>query len=150
MNIKYRKLPDQTRAERFTFYPLLQVLLRHENNMWPVLALVDSGSADCVLPKSMGDVLGIDVTSGEQHRFHGFDLNAVNGFIHRVSLQVAGFNQWIPIEAVFLETEGMPILGQRGFFERYQVVFEKWARRFEVNTRDDAIIRNRRGYGRGR
>ncbi len=150
MNIKYRKLPDQTRAEGYTFYPLVQVLLRHEINMWPVLALVDSGSADCVFPKSMGEILGIDISAGELHQFHGFDLNLVNGFVHRVNLQVAGFSHWVPVDAVFLESEGMPIVGQRGFFESYQVVFEKWARRFEVNTKEDAIIRNRRGYGRGR
>jgi hypothetical protein len=92
MNIKYRKLPDKTRAEGFTFYPLLHVLLRYEINMWPVLALVDSGSADCVFPRSLGEVLGIDVSSGEQHQFHGFDLNPVNGLIHRVNFQSGRFH----------------------------------------------------------
>jgi hypothetical protein len=65
-------------------------------------------------------------------------------------LQVAGFIQWVTIDAVFLESEGMAILGQRGFFESYQIVFERWARKFEINTKVDAMLRNKRGHGRGR
>ena len=150
MNIKYRKLADETRLEGFTFYPLLRVLLRHEVNMWSVLALVDSGSVDCVFPASMAELLRIDIRSGVAHQFHGFDLRSVRGFIHKVNLQVAGFTHWITIDAVFLEQEGMPILGQGGFFESYQVVFERWRRRFEINTKADAMSRNRRGYRHGR
>jgi hypothetical protein len=113
-----------------------------------VLALVDSGSADCVFPASIADLLRIEIRSGQPQTFHGFDLSLVQGYIHRVQLQVAGFTHWVTIDAVFLESEGMSILGQRGFFEHYQVVFERWARQFEINTKTDAMIRNRRGYGR--
>lgn len=37
---------------------------------------------------------------------------------------------------------------QRGFFESYQVVFERFRRQFEVNTTTDAMVRNKRGHGR--
>jgi hypothetical protein len=150
MNIAYRKLTDQTRLEGYTFYPLVQVFLRQDVNMTHVLSLVDSGSADCVFPASIGELLRIDIPSGQPHEFHGFDNRLVPGFIHKVHLQVAGFTHWVPVEAVFLESDGMPILGQRGFFDSYQVVFEKWSRRFEINTKEDAMIRNRRGHGRRR
>jgi hypothetical protein len=118
--------------------------------MQNLLALVDSGSADCVFPASIAELLGIDIRKGQPHQFHGFDNRVVLGFIHKVHLQVAGFNHWVSVDAVFLESDGVAILGQRGFFDNYQVVFEKWSRRFEVNTKTDAIIRNKRGHGRGR
>ena len=148
MNIKYRKLLDQTRPEGYSFYPLLRIFLRQQINMHYVLALVDSGSADCVFPASVADLLRINIRSGQAQTFHGFDLSLVQGYIHKVQVQVAGFTHWVTIDAVFLESEGMSILGQRGFFEHYQVVFERWARQFEINTKTDALIRNRRGYGR--
>jgi len=113
-----------------------------------VLALVDSGAADCVFPKSIGQLLGIDIGSGEPHQFHGFDLRPIPGYIHRVHLQVAGFSHWVDVDAVFLEFDGMAILGQRGFFESYQVVFERWARQFKINTKSDAMMRNRQGRSR--
>jgi hypothetical protein len=150
MNIPYRKLDDDTRPEGYSLYPLLQVFIRHGVDMRPVLALVDSGASDCIFSASLGEVLGIDVPSGKPYRFHAFDLKDVRGFTHPMNLQVSGFPHWIDIEAVFIESEVMPLLGQRGFFENYQVVFERYRRRFEVNTKTDAIIRNKRGYGRGR
>ena len=150
MNFQYRKLVDDTRPEGHTFYPLVRIFLRQDMNMAHVLSLVDSGSADCVFPASLGELLHIDIPSGQPYQFHGFDNRLVPGFVHEVVLQVAGFTHWVPVDAVFLECEGMPILGQRGFFDNYQVVFEKWARRFEINTKETAMVRNRRGRGRAR
>lgn len=150
MNLQYRKLPDETRAEGYTFYPLLRIFLRYDVNLQHGLALVDSGSTDCVFPVSIAELLGIKIDSGQPHDFHGFDLKLVRGYVHKMHLQVAGFTHWVPIDAVFLESEGMPILGQRGFFESHQVVFERWARRFAINTKEDAMLRNKRGYGWGR
>lgn len=150
MNIKYRKIDDETRPEGYWYYPLLQVFIRNGVNMRPVLALVDSGSSDCVFSASFGEVLGIDVPAGKPHQFHAFDLKAVRGFVHKVQLQVTGFDHWVEIDAVFIESEVLPILGQQGFFESYQVVFERFRRQFEINSKTDAVLRNKRGYGRGR
>ena len=101
MNIKYRKLLDQTRPEGYSFYPLLRIFLRQQVNMQYVLALVDSGSADCVFPASIAELLRIDIRSGQPQAFHGFDLSPVQGFVHRVQVQVAGFTHWLAIDAVF-------------------------------------------------
>src|SRR5437867_8353975 len=124
MNVRYREVRDETRPEGITFYPLLQVFIRHDLNMQPVLALVDSGSSDCIFAASVGEVLGIDVPSGRPHQFLSFNLQETRGFVHTVNLQVTGFSHWIEIEAVFIESEVMPILGQSGFFQNYQIVFE--------------------------
>jgi hypothetical protein len=92
-------------------------------------------------------VLGIDVPSGKPHQFRAFNFQETQGFVHKVHLQVTGFSHWVDVDAVFIESEVMPILGQQGFFESYQVVFERFKRQFEINTKEDAIIRNKRGYG---
>ncbi len=149
MKIRYRKLADTTRPEGISFYPLLQVFIRHDVNIAQMFGLVDSGSVDCVFPASIAELLNIDIRSGRPYEFHSFDLRLVPGFVHRVQLYVTGFAHWVPIDAVFLESNGIAILGQSGFFENYQVVFERWAGRFEINTKTDAMVRNRRGYGRG-
>lgn len=87
MNVRYHKLKDDTRTEGVSFYPLLRVFLRHDVNMQYVLGLVDSGSADCVFPASIADLLRIDLRSGQRHEFHGFDNRLVTGFVHRIHLQ---------------------------------------------------------------
>lgn len=118
--------------------------------MRPVLALVDSGATDCIFSASFGEALGIDVRSGRSHEFQAYDRQTSKGYTHNVKLQVPGFLHWIDIDAVFIDSEVMPILGQQGFFESYQIIFERFKRQFEINTKTDAIIRNKRGYGRGR
>ena|SRR5690242_18173391 len=150
MNIRYRKVDDETRPEGHWFYPLLRVFVRNGINMRPVLTLVDSGATDCIFSASLGEALGIDVRSGSSHEFQTYDRQKNKGYIHKVQLQVPGFSHWINIDAVFIDAEVASILGQQGFFESYQVVFERFKRQFEINTKTDAIIRNKRGYGRGR
>lgn len=150
MNIRYRKIDDDTRPEGYSLYPLLQVFIRHGVNMRPILALVDSGASDCIFSASLGEVLGIDVPTGKPFKFHSFDLKDVQGFTHAVHLQVTGFPHWIDVDAVFIESEVLPLLGQRGFFANYQIVFELYKQQFEINTKTDAMIRSERGFGRGR
>jgi hypothetical protein len=151
MNVRYRKLPDMTRPNGYSLYPLLQVFVRHDVNMRPFLALVDSGASDCIFPASAGAVLGIDVPSGRPHKFYRLAMQEAPGFIHSIKLQVTGFNHWVDIDAGFvLGDDIMPPLGQTGFFENYQIIFERFRRQFEINTKTEALIRNRRGHGRGR
>lgn len=151
MRLGYVKLPDRTRAEGYSYYPLLNVALKYGPlNICSTSALVDSGSLDCIFPASLGQVLGIDVTSGTPYKFGNFNLQETEGFVHRISLQVTGFPHWVDVDVAFIQSEVVPILGQRDFFDNFQVVFERWRRSFEINTREDAVIRNRRGHGRAR
>ena len=151
MNIRYRNIPDFTRPEGFSRMPLLQVSLKHGFQVRPFLALVDSGAVDCIFPESLGAVLGIDVSNGQPRNFYGIANQEANGFMHPVQLQVTGFNHWIDIDVGFVVGGDVPpLLGQSGFFDHYQVVFERFRRTFEVNTKTDALIRNQRGHGRGR
>ncbi|HEV7398093.1 MAG TPA: retropepsin-like aspartic protease [Pyrinomonadaceae bacterium] len=150
MHIRYRKVPDNTRPEGYALYPLLQAFVRSRVNMQGLLALVDSGASDCIFPQSLGDVLGIDVPSGKPHEFQSFNAAPVPGYVHKVSIQIADFSTWLEIEAVFIESECVPILGQIGFFDHYQIVFERFRKVFEVNTKEGAVIRNIRGHGKGR
>jgi hypothetical protein len=135
MKAGYTKLPDRTRAEGYSYYPLLNVALKYGSlNTCSVTALVDSGSLDCIFPASVGQVLGIDVESGTSHQFGNFNLQQTEGFVHRVFLQVTGFPHWIDVDVAFIPSEVVPILRQRDFFDNFQIVFERWRHGFEVNT----------------
>lgn len=123
--------------------------MRHDANMRPFLALVDSGASDCIFPASAGAVLGIDVPSGRPQKFYGLAMQEAPGFIHSIKLEVTGLNHWLDIDVGFVVgNDIMPLLGQAGFFENYQIVFERFRRQFEVNTKVEALLRKRRGHGR--
>jgi hypothetical protein len=145
MKIRYMKLPDANNPGSYSWYPLLQVCLRHGTKGRMFHALVDSGAVDCIFPESLGRLLGIDVPSGRPKTYYGIAKQTLPGFIHSVNLQVTGFNQWLTFEAGFVSADIDPLLGQTGFFETYQITFERFRFLFELNTRERALMRGRKG-----
>lgn len=145
MKVSYLKLPDAHDPGSYSWYPLLQVCMRHGRKGRVFHALVDSGAIDCVFPESLGRLLGIDVPAGRPKTYYGIAKQAASGFMHTVDLQVTGFDQWIRLEVGFISADITPLLGQNGFFEKYQIIFERFRHQFEVNTRENALMRGRRG-----
>lgn len=145
MRIRYMKLPDAHSPDGYSWFPFLQVCLRYGDKGRVFHALVDSGAVDCVFPESLGRLLGIDVPSGRPNTYYGIARQAANGFMHTVNLQVTGLDQWITLEVGFVSADISPLLGQNGFFEKYQIIFERYRHQFEVNTKENALMRGRKG-----
>lgn len=144
MKIRYLKFPDAHSPGNYSWYPLLRVCLRYGTRSRVFHALVDSGAIDCIFPESLGRLLGIDVLSGKPKTYYGIANQAAPGFMHTVDLQVTGFDHWITTEVGFVSADISPLLGQNGFFEKYQIIFERFRHQFEVNTRENALMRGRK------
>lgn len=145
MKIRYRKLPDLLNPAQYSYYPYLQVSVRYSDRKQPILALIDSGAVDSLFPESLGVPLGIDVPSGERKIYFGIGGRAVTGFLHNVDLQIQGFDAWVRMKVGFINTVQIPLLGQSGFFENYQIIFERFRYQIEIYPRIDALVRGRRG-----
>jgi hypothetical protein len=76
--------------------------------------------------------MGIDIASGEKALYSGIG-GTIEGYKHTVLMQVRGDRKAHEVTVSFAPIEGMDALfGQRGFFENYKVVFEKYKNQFEV------------------
>lgn len=147
MRFRYTKLPDLLKPGTYNWYPLVQICLRHDNKGRVMHALLDSGAIECIFPASVGEILGIDVRSGRPQTYFGLAQQATPGFQHTVRLQVTGFDHWITLDAGFIQSENvMPLLGQSGFFSHYSIIFERFRYQVEIRTREQALMRGRRGY----
>ena len=124
MRIRYRRLPDLIDPAQFNHYPYLRIAVRHTNITQPFLALVDSGAIDTLFPAVVAEVIGIDLESGVRKVYFGIGGHAAIGYVHECQLQVQGFNPWNKVKIGFVDTIKIPLLGQSGFFENYQVIFE--------------------------
>lgn len=144
MKIRYTKLPDVLTPGAYSWYPMLQICARHENKGRVFHALVDSGAIDCIFPESIGRLLGINVPSGQPKTYFGLARQAAPGFVHSIKLQVTGFHHWVSLDVGFISADIVPLLGQSGFFSSYQVIFERFRKQFEVNTRENALMRGKR------
>jgi hypothetical protein len=97
-----------------------------------VLGMIDSGAAEILLHTGIGEAMGIDITSGEKVLFSGIS-GTIEGYKHTVLMQVRGDKKAHEVTVAFAPIQGMDALfGQRGFFENYKVVFEKYKNQFEV------------------
>ena len=135
MKYRYKRVPTNIEPAGYSTQPLVQVSLRYRNRTVRLRALIDSGAADCIFHQSVGQALGIDVESGLEKGYTGIAGQTVTGYVHSLMLQVPGFPEWIQIEAGFIESDVISLLGQSGFFDNYQIIFERYRGRFEVNSR---------------
>jgi hypothetical protein len=118
LNFEYKRLPNGV------FRPLIRIEITTSRNSdgVPCEALIDSGADFNVLKADIGEILGIDVKSGQPFEFVGIGGNVSTGYSHRIWINVK--NCWIHTDVVFsfdIPKGGHQVLGQLGFFDQFKV-----------------------------
>jgi len=134
MTFYYEIYPDDVHPKGYIEPPLLDVRLFYRGKHDDVRCLVDSGADECLFSSSIAANLGIDLESGEPRTYYPVGGHSFTGFIHRIELQIHGFDERIEIDAGFTGNSRLSLLGQDSFFENYEVVFRGYEKRFEINS----------------
>jgi hypothetical protein len=138
MKFKYRYLPDSSGPGRsYIRLPLLKVRLGSGPNHTDVVGLVDSGAADCLFDRDVADDLGITLVDSDLKReYFGVGGQSVIGHIHPIQFQIQGFAEWVDIDVGFIDAHlPFQLLGQSGFFDNYEISFQRYRGRFEIKSR---------------
>ncbi len=138
MKFKYRYLKDKTNpSKELNKAPLLQVQLAYRDKAIDVVGLIDTGAADCLFDIDVADDLGIDLKDSQIEKdYLGISGKAITGYVHRIGFQVQGFSEWIEIDAGFLPCKlPVPLIGESGFFDNYEITFMRYKGRFEIKSR---------------
>jgi len=116
---------------------MLQVRLASGANHIDVVGLVDTGATDCLFDRDVADGLGIMLADSDLTReYFGVAGQSVIGHIHTIRFQIQGFSEWIEIEVGFIDAKlPYPLLGQAGFFDNYEISFQRYRGRFEIKSR---------------
>lgn len=138
MKFKYRYLRDSSGSGRdYIRLPLLQVRLSSGTNRTDVVGLVDTGATDCLFDRDVADALGLTLSDSDVTReYFAVGGQSVIGRIHLIRFQIQGFSEWVEIEVGFIDAK-LPyqLLGQSGFFDNYEISFQRYRGRFEVKSR---------------
>jgi predicted aspartyl protease len=138
MKFKYRYLRDSSGPGRdFIRLPLLQVRLGVGVNTTDVVGLVDTGAQDCLFDRDVADALGIKLAPSDITReYVAVGGQPLLGHIHPIRFQIQGFSEWVEIEVAFIDAK-LPyqLLGQSGFFDNYEISFQRYRGRFEIKSR---------------
>ena len=105
--------------------PVIPIEIIYKDSVVPYEVLVDSGADFCIFDAEIGELLGIDITSGEPQGVGGITGVVETYFVHDVTIKVGG--RTYSIKAGFLSNIaplGYGVLGPRGFFDIFVVKFD--------------------------
>lgn len=113
--------------------PILRVTLQSPTNIWTAEAIVDSGADDCVFPVSYASRLGLDIANNTRTFIFG-GAGSKNQIAYFFDLKVT-FEDFVSYKLPIgfssaLESVGIGLLGQNGFFENFAVSFDLANRHF--------------------
>lgn len=117
--------------------PVIPVKIKQSGRSVSYEVLVDSGADLCIFDAEIGELLGIDVTSGKANLVGGIAGQAATYYIHQVEIEVGGFSY--KINAGFLPNvaggSNYGVVGQKGFFDIFIVKFDFMKEEVELKQR---------------
>jgi len=137
MKFPYQEYPRQPSDAfpdtKVRIIPIIPVTLVGPQKSITVDALVDSGAENCIFPGMLGLALGLDVNRAPKQLLSGLGGRVVEARFHHIELKVG--KETIKAYAGFsFDTIGITgLLGQRGFFDSFRVVFDRPANSVIVN-----------------
>ena len=133
MRFRYTDIHNHQDPQRPFRRPYLIVRLINGDRHKDVISLVDSGADLCLFHSDIGRMLGVEIEAAPELAFQGISGKKEVAYLHRVDLVVRGLSS-ITLEVGFTGSMavGTGLLGQRGFFEQFQINFELSQRFFEV------------------
>src|SRR5207245_10783067 len=105
MKFRYKKIASDVDPKGYTLHPVIQVSIRYGNRVVDLRALIDSGAANCLFHRSIGEALGIDIESGRVKDYTGIARQSVVGYLHKIGLRVQGMSERVEIEAAFIDAQ---------------------------------------------
>jgi hypothetical protein len=91
----------------------------------PCAVLVDSGADFCIFKYEIGEILGLNVRSGDRIKFKGINGAVSTGYAHKVWLGLKGRAIKLPVVFTSAIKKGnLQVVGQLGFFEQFKVNFD--------------------------
>ena len=133
MRFRYTDIQNHQDPLRPFRRPYLIVRLINGDRHKDVISLVDSGADVCLFHSDIGRMLGIEIEAAPRLAFQGVSGAKELADLHRVDLVVRGLNA-MTLDVGFTNSiaAGTGLLGQRGFFEQFQINFQLSQKFFEV------------------
>lgn len=130
MKFKYLDCTPKLPPPRKIFRPFVELNVRFDKESVDLLALVDSGADVCLFPAEIARILGIPIKKGKRFLVSGMGRSSHLMYLHILALTLARWQLEIPV--YFSAAVRTPILGQKGFFEFFDVKFYYAQGYFEI------------------
>ena len=101
-------------------------------------AIIDSGADLCIFHAQIGEVLGLTIESGKLLKFNGISGEQLTAYFHDIEIEVGG-HRFDCYAGFSRDIENMPygLLGQVGFFDLFNVIFDYKKGRTELKLKNN-------------
>ncbi|TET39883.1 MAG: hypothetical protein E3J65_02730 [Dehalococcoidia bacterium] len=124
--LKYPAEPSEAFPRRFSASrPVIPIRLIKGTKDVRYHAIIDSGADLCIFHAQIGEVIGLTIESGKLLKFTGISGQQLTAYFHDLEIEVGGY-RFDCYAGFSREMENMPygLLGQVGFFDLFNVVFD--------------------------
>jgi hypothetical protein len=114
----------------------LRVTLIHGGRDFSCYAIVDSGADDGMFPSAFAAQIGLELATGQPYLFSGAESRGQIAYFFDIELEIAGVQKYhLPVGFTqAMDTSRVGLLGQNGFFDRFDVFFLLRERKFILET----------------
>lgn len=119
MKFKYKKYgPGVLR-------PVIPIEIYYQDRSISYEVLVDSGADFCIFDSQIGEILGINLESGEKRVVAGITGVKESYYVHLVTIMVGGWPHDVKVGFLpNIARLGYGVVGQKGFFDIFTVKFD--------------------------
>ena len=129
MNFPYRKEPSTPGSAHprrsNVLRPRIPIRLIHKNRFVYLLALVDSGADDCLFPLEVAQELNLPLDPKNVNRYGGIGTGHISATFIDVRVDFHDDLTFLLYAGFSDAPSVVPILGQAGFFDRFEVKFNR-------------------------
>ena len=116
--------------------PVIPIEIIYKNRSIPYEVLVDSGADFCIFDAQIGEILEIDITSGEQREVQGITGVGEYYYVHSVDIKIGGWQYSTKVGFLSqIAKMGYGVVGQNGFFDIFVVKFDLIKEEIELKER---------------
>lgn len=116
--------------------PVIPIEILYKSRSVPYEVLVDSGADFCIFDAEIGELVGIDVVSGEPQTVGGITGALETYYVHPVTLKVGGWPYSVKVGFLRnIARLGYGVVGQKGFFDTFVVKFDLLKEEIELKER---------------
>jgi len=139
----YRKFPaEPSKAfpRRFSaIRPVIPIRLIRGEKEVRYLAIIDSGADLCIFHAEIGELIGIAVESRKLLQFSGISGQQLAAYFHNIKVEVGGY-EFDCYAGFSRDLRNLPygLLGQLGFFNLFDVLFDYNKERIELKLKNNA------------
>lgn len=114
--------------------PIIPIFLKSKTSFIFYHALIDSGADYCIFSSDIADLLNIKLSLKKKVKFFGVGKEEVKGIWEEIEIRIG--NVMYPTKIIFAEISdfGHGILGQKGFFDHFDVTLSYQKQLIEIES----------------